>query len=352
LSTFEALQQLPDGAFHHLGDQILRRLDPKYRRLRPHGINDRGESIVGQPDSYVGDTANTCKIAVCYTTQRRGWWNKLRSDIREARAACPSVEEIVAVLPRDVDREGPTDKSIDWFSAAKAEAATATFRLVDGRTLARLLDADHQDLRYDHFRIPYSRLTATSILASGRRATLETLTAIRATGRYDPDRYTLRSADRELFTLWQTCLREHEPDHRRMGPVRMIALVDDSGVGKTSLVCAFVESLCEVLPVLLVQGRDIVLDSAESLVGTAIHALQGVLDPAVRANEEHAIAKHLAQGMPLTLVYRPRLLGHKLVLCRSSEVVLFARFDRAQVAALLDAPLPVVQLDEAAHRRA
>ena len=51
-------------------------------------------------------------------------------------------------------------------------------------------------------------------------------------------------------------------------------------------------------------------------------------------------------------LYRPRLLGHKLVLCSSPEVVLFARFDRAQVAALLDAPLPVVQLDEAAHRRA
>ena len=34
----------------------------------------------------------------------------------------------------------------------------------------------------------------------------------------------------------------------------------------------------------------------------------------------------------------------------SPEVVLLARFDRAQVPALLDAPLVVVQLDEAAHR--
>ena len=72
MGTLDEIQKLSDGEFHLLGDALLRRLDPRYRLLRTHGLNDRGESINGQPDSYVGDTAATCRVAVCYTVQRWG----------------------------------------------------------------------------------------------------------------------------------------------------------------------------------------------------------------------------------------------------------------------------------------
>src|SRR3954469_13796336 len=117
MSTLDEIQRLSDGEFHLLGDDLLRRLDTRYRRLRTHGINPRGESIKGQPDSYVGETANTCQIAFCYTVQRAGWWNKVVDDVKEAVAASPAVMEVVVAVPRDVDREGPKTGAIDWLGA-------------------------------------------------------------------------------------------------------------------------------------------------------------------------------------------------------------------------------------------
>ena len=303
MSTLDALRQLSDGQFHRLGDDLIRRLEPRYRRLRTHGLNQLGESIKGQPDSYVGDTATSCTVAVCYTTERRGWWNKVVQDVKDAVSASPSVKEIVAVIPHNADRDGPSKRApIDWLSKARAAAGAACFRLIDGRELSRHLDADHQDLRYEHLRIPYSRLSGASILGSARIATASVLESIRASGRYDPNRYATRSADRELYQLWQSCLREDSLTERRVAPVRMIGLVNDSGVGKTSLVCSFAESLGAVLPVLLLQARDLSFASEDALVARAIDALQGVLDPAVRVAEEVALTKHLAGAMPLTLM--------------------------------------------------
>ena len=125
MGTLDKIQGFSDGEFHLLGDDLLRRLEPPIRRLRTHGLNDRGESIKGQPDSYVGDTAATSSIAVCYTVQREGWWNKVVVDVREAVAASPMVEEIVVVIPHNADRDGPKDKSIDWRSDARAAAGKA-----------------------------------------------------------------------------------------------------------------------------------------------------------------------------------------------------------------------------------
>jgi hypothetical protein len=85
-------------------------------RLRTHGLNDQNESIVGQPDSYVGDSANTCRIAFCYTVQEKSWWLKVVGDVKEAVAASPNVEEVVAAFPWDTDRDGPTKgENIDWL---------------------------------------------------------------------------------------------------------------------------------------------------------------------------------------------------------------------------------------------
>lgn len=301
--TLDELQKLDDGQFHRLCDDLLQRLEPRYRRLRTHGLNPRGESIKGQPDSYVGETANTYQIAFCYSVQRTGWWNKIADDVKETVAASPAVQEIVVAIPRDVDRAGPKNKSLDWLSKAKAEAGTATLRVVDGREIAGYLDRDHQDLRYEHLRIPYSRLSGQSILASCREANAQAVAELVASGRYDPDRYAPRDADRELFGLWQGALRPApKGGSSSREPTRLIPLVNDAGVGKTSLLAAFVQSVGSVLPAVLLQARDLSFASEDALAAHVIQGLQGVLDPKSRVNEEAAITYHLAAGIPLTVV--------------------------------------------------
>jgi hypothetical protein len=302
MGTLDEIRKLSDAEFHLLGDALLRRFDPRYRMLRPHGLNDRGESIKGQPDSYVGETAATCRVAVCYTVQRAAWWTKVVDDVQDAVAASPMVEEIIVVLPHNVDRDGPKDKSIDWLSRARTAAGNAKLTVIDGRDISRQLDTDDQDLRHDHLGIPYSRLSGPSILAGCQTASLKVLDSIKASGRYDPERYVQRTADGDLNRRWQTATRHGVRVDFRTGPVRLIALVNDSGVGKTSLVCEFSRRLGMVLPVLLIEARDLQFGTEDSLVAFVIQAIQGFLDPTVRVIEEAALCEHLKGSMLLTVV--------------------------------------------------
>ena len=158
MSTLSAIQRLSDGEFHRLGDELLRRIDPRYRQLRTFGLNEREESIVGQPDSYVGDSPDLCTIAVQYTVKRQDWWRKVIDDVEAAVKVSAVLQEVVVVIPRNKDRDGPARKGNDWLTEAKAAAHGASFRLVDGYEITQLLDNDHQDLRHRHLGIPYSRL--------------------------------------------------------------------------------------------------------------------------------------------------------------------------------------------------
>jgi HEAT repeat protein len=302
MSTIDALRQMTDGDFHRLGDNLLRRIEPRYRRLRTHGLNSEGESIKGQPDSYVGETSRSCSIAVCYTTQRRSWWTKVVADVKEAVESSRCVNEVVSVIPHNSDRDGPKDPTNDWLVKAKAAAGGASFRLIDGHEIAQELDSDHQDLRHLHLGIPYSRICGAAILASAQAVTRSTIQAIELSGRYDQRTYFRRSADRELYRIWQRCLRQSSSDSKRIAPSKMIPLINSSGVGKTSLVYSFASSLANVLPVLLVQARDLSFSAKDTLVAVAVHSLQGFLDPTVRVGEEFALINQLPTTMPLTLI--------------------------------------------------
>jgi hypothetical protein len=178
----------------------------------------------------------------------------------------------------------------------------ATFRVIDGREIAKEMDNEHQDLRFEHLGIAFSRVTSTSIFASTRRATAAALTATEESSRFDAPRYLRRSADHELYRLWQSCLTDSHRGASRVAPPRLIPLVNDSGVGKTSLVCEFASSLGSVLPVLLIQARDVAFDTESALVTHVLHELQGVLDPAIRIGEEAAVVRHLNLSFPLTVI--------------------------------------------------
>ena len=187
-------------------------------------------------------------------------------------------------------------------SSARAAAGNATFRVIDGRDISSQLDTDHQDLRNEHLGIPYSRLSGVSILAGCQTASLKVLDSIKTSGRYDPDRYVQRSADGDLYRLWQSATRHGVGGNSRSGPVRLIALVNDSGVGKTSLVCDFTRRLGMVLPVLLLQARDLQYGTEDSLVAFVIQAIQGFLDPAARVIEEAALCQLLKGSIQLTVI--------------------------------------------------
>ncbi len=303
MTTLEALQRLPDGKFHRLCDDLLRRVEPRYARLRTHGLNEKDESIVGQPDSYIGDSAATCRVAFCYTVQERSWWTKVVDDVGKAVAGSPNVGEVVVAVPWDMDRDGPTKgENIDWLSQAKAAAARAIFGRYDGPEIARILDADHQDLRHLHLGIPYSRLTYPAILASCQASNAAAIEELRLHGRYDPDRYLFREADRELFGVWQGAWRDENKGSGCKEAVRLVALVNHSGLGKTSLLCSFVESLSPCLPVLLLQARHLSFDAEDSLVRAVVQSLQGVLSAELAREEEVAVAHHLARHSRLTVV--------------------------------------------------
>src|SRR5581483_5940563 len=240
MTTLDKLQQLNDAQFHRLADAILRRLEPRYHLLRPHGVNSTGQSIKGQPDSYVGTSARACTIAFCYTTVKARWWDKVVADIREAISTSPLVEEIVAAIPRNADREGP-GKVIPWEAQAKEAAGTARFTFFDGPKLAHLLDADYQDIRYEFLSIPFSRLSKSALIASCRAANQNALDDLLAKGRYSREQYVRRQADAELRTLWAEAFRSACDATGRAGGC-LIPVLGDSGLGKTSLLCSFVES--------------------------------------------------------------------------------------------------------------
>ncbi len=302
MSTLAALQQLSDTEFHRLCDELLERLEPRYAGLTPHGLNPEGKSIKGKPDSYIGASATTCRIAFEYSTESDDWWNKIIRDVRDVAQACPLVEEIVVATPRDVDREGPKRRPADWLGDAKDAAGGAILTTFHGRTLANHLDTDRLDLRFRYLKIPYSRLSRQGIMESSRAASLRTLEDLKWIGRYDPDRYVKRTADRDLYQIWQQAYAAYAGITSPKGTIRLVALVNDSGVGKTSLLCSFVESTCQVLPVLLVEAHNLSFEGDDSLVKHVVHALQGMLDPALRRGEEAEIVRTLNERTPVTVI--------------------------------------------------
>lgn len=231
-STLNALQSLKDTKFHALCDEILPRIYARYHPLVPHGRNERGNSIKGQPDSYVGETAKTCRIAIQYTVKEESWWSKAIEDVEEARKACPLAQEIVIVLPRDVDRQKPTKgKGINWELDAKAAAAPADLTVIHGRTLTQQLDTTCQDLRFIHLRIPLSRLSWHALVAGCREANNVTLRRLESLGRYDLSRYVDREADSRFFKLWQEALRNASGRSGASDRRTLIPLIADSGIG-------------------------------------------------------------------------------------------------------------------------
>ncbi|HBQ60289.1 MAG TPA: hypothetical protein DD671_11885, partial [Balneolaceae bacterium] len=302
-STLEKLQTLKDAEFHALGDEVLPRISSSYYPIVPFGRNQKGDSIVGQPDSYVGDTSKTCRIAIQYTVQKKSWWSKAIEDVEEASKACPMAQEIVLVLPQNTDREGPKKgKALNWLDDAIKAAEPAELTLVHGRKLEHLLDTSCQDLRLSYLDIPYSRLSWHALIAGCSKSNAFTLDRLKSLERYDSNRYVDRNADDYLFTLWQESHLNLSGRSFSSNRRTIIPLIADSGIGKTSLLARFTERASPNTPVLLLLARDLSLNSTDSLTNLVMDRLQGSLDAKLRSSEESHLAKIIEGKTPITIV--------------------------------------------------
>lgn len=301
-TTLDEIQSLKDAKFHALCDELLPRMASRYHPLVPHGRNATGDSIAGQPDSYVGDSAASCRIAIQYTVQKRSWWSKAVADVEDARAACTTADEIVIVLPRDIDREkAKKGDGIHWRESAEKAASPASLTVLHGPALAQQLDTTCQDLRFIYLGIPFSRLSWQALMAGCRAATSVTLERLKELGRYQSDRYVSRDADDRFFKLWQESQRSasgQSGSERRT----LLPIVADSGIGKTSLLSRFSEQTVQHTPVLLLLARDLSFDRPEALTDRVLDRLQGSVNPETRSGEEAYLASLLSGKMPLTVV--------------------------------------------------
>ncbi|HJT33065.1 MAG TPA: hypothetical protein VJ783_13570 [Pirellulales bacterium] len=301
--TLEKLQALKAEAFHALCDELLPRIDACYHPIVPHGRNQQGDSIRGQPDSYIGDSAATCRIAIQHTVQKRQWWSKLVDDVIAAKAACPKAEEIVVAVPRDVDREKPSKgNGLNWRESAVSAATPAKLTILNGRALAQQLDGTCQDLRLNYLGIPVSRLSWDTVLMACQHVTRETLQRLQDLGRYRPNEYLDREFDDRLLFLWQQCLlsvsRGCTVSERKL----LVPLIADSGIGKTSLLARFVDRSSSRIPMLLLLARDLDFDAPHALLRHVMERLQGLMDASAQPAEESHLVSLLAGKTPLTVV--------------------------------------------------
>jgi hypothetical protein len=237
MSTLVALQRLDDAQFHRLCDELSPRISTRYFPLTPHGVSSTGMSIKGQPDSFVGESIAAARVAISYSIQKRRWWTKLLDDVQKARIACPVAAELVWATSRDTERDG--NPPAHWFSDAEAACApAAVLTVLSGRRLSHLLDTEHQDLRFQYLEIPHSRLTYASLVDACRKRTERATRDLQASGRYDANAYVVRRSDGTIFELWEACGRASLARERP----RLIPIVSDAGLGKTSLLCRFAES--------------------------------------------------------------------------------------------------------------
>ncbi len=302
-STLTAVQRLKDPEFHALCDEVIPRIYPRCFPITPHGRNERGDSVRGQPDSYVGDSARQCSIAIQYTVQATSWWAKVIQDVKDARDASPDAKEIFVGLPRDIDREAPRKlPGLNWFTDAQTAAAPAKLTIISGRTISHELDTTSQDLRWTYLGIPCSRVNIETLAASCKEATTKTVARLEHLDRYVSKRYVVRDADRRLFAFWQDCLRHVNSLPSSREKRIYIPLVADSGLGKTSLLAHFAQQSSLQAPVVLLLARDLLLNDEFSLVRAVLDRLQGSINGDARLQEEAALAARFSGRTPLTVV--------------------------------------------------
>jgi hypothetical protein len=259
--TFDALQNLEQGEFQELGDELLPWLFPELRYLKPHGLSREGKTRRGVPDSYVGPSPREATIAVEYTTQQVGTAGKFEGDYASVRDKCPQANAIFLCTNRALSNEET--------AGLRATARDQHIRLeiVEGVRMAGALAGDRQDLRYRHLKIPIGAHTLSSLLprlaehisvaSRGRSASVER-------GRFLP-----------RFRVDVLCF-----ERIRRAPTGTTLLLGDAGEGKSSWSIDYARRFSVVQPTVWLHALDLSDRSLDPLGDAVALAAYGAADPA------------------------------------------------------------------------
>ena len=262
--TFQELQRIEQGKLHQLGDELLPWHDEMLAGLRPNGLNQEGKTRKGVPDSFVGDTATACRVAVEYSTQKTTIEKKFGGDYAGVRTACPLARYIVLCTNRSA-------AGVD-VSVVRDEAVRdgVTLKIVDGNDLARIL-FDRQDLRYLFLGIPIGAHTANSLIGVTRDR-LKVLTI----NKLPPGTSGCLVARPELDRMLA--------DRTEQSPSGMTLVTAPAGMGKStwSIVSATRQSGAH--PVCWMAAVDLPLGDADPIGLAVVQACYGAPEPA-RMNE-------------------------------------------------------------------
>jgi hypothetical protein len=265
--TFVRLQQLEQGKFQLLGDELLPWSFPQLVGLEPFGLNAEGKTRKGVPDSFVGSDPKTCRAAVEYTTQATnldGENGKLAGDYSSVRQSCSAATTIFLCTNRPIE-------GLDLeFLQARAAADGVALRIVGGRTVSRLL-CDRQDLRKRFLRIPIGAHSLTSLIEELRVRLPELLAGHVPSG----DLQACIARPRTDHALWKRI------STGRAGATLVVA---PAGLGKTTWSALDAYRNSGAQPTIWIAASDLPLASPDPLQVAIVHAAYGVSDPA-RATE-------------------------------------------------------------------
>ncbi len=257
--TFEALQQLEQGEFQELGDELLAWAFFELRQLRPYGLTSGGKTRKGVPDSYVGPTPREATIAVEYTTQATNTVAKLESDYASVREKCPSAGRVFLCTNRAI----PSKAS--HLLRAKASEERVTLEIIDGVRLATLLAGDRQDLRHRFMKLSIGAHTLPSLLAR-----LSDNVASASRGRSS-------AADNGTFVprfrLDVLCF-----ERVRRAPFGTTLLLGDAGEGKSSWSIDYAKRFAVVQPTVWLHALDVNQASTDPFGEAVALAAYGTAD--------------------------------------------------------------------------
>lgn len=254
--TIARLAEIQAGPFQRLGDAILPHIDPGLDGLIPNGINADDQTTKAFPDSYIGASPTSCVIAVEYSRKAEEIPAKFLEDYKKVRRRCRFAHTIYLVSAHRIqclDLSGVT-------SLARQEGVV--LHTIGAEAIAKILDEQRQDLRRHFLKIPIAAHSRQSLLAEMSHRCAEIL----------KDQLTNQKSaialPREQHARLIQLQRDAPPSH--------ILIVGPLGIGKSTWMFAFANSLRSIAPTVFLRAADVVAsDTLDPISDLITHSAYG-----------------------------------------------------------------------------
>jgi len=245
--TWLALENTTDyAAFQQLCDEVLS-AHWGYK-IHPRGMSARG-TVTGQPDSWGND--NKGKLCAFEYGTSPDWRGKLKGDLAQvASIAGFSPEVFVFCTNRFVSADAERE-----CIAMVQETYGWELRLFGQGDLAIPLDTLWQDIRKRFLGIDVEHHNWASLLAACEEQRRKILR--RYSGKYEPSLYIQRQIEQAIDIWYRQAI---VGIHQGKAKAQLLAIVDQAGVGKTTLVLHLSEVYGTDAPVIVIPGSCTITD--------------------------------------------------------------------------------------------